>query len=68
MAKKILKKICDFYDWDVEVVRIILSALKFVSKCGGIESGFCRLGIPTQPLIRMRSTYIECIRIEHLTK
>ena len=32
MAKKTLKKICDFYDWDVEVVRIILSALKFVSK------------------------------------
>jgi hypothetical protein len=32
MAKKTLKKISDFYDWDVEVVRIIMSALKFVSE------------------------------------
>ena len=30
MAKKTLKKICDFYDWDVEVVRIVMASLKFV--------------------------------------
>jgi hypothetical protein len=38
MAKKTLKKISDFYDWDVEVVRIVMSALKFVSKFNIIEA------------------------------
>jgi len=32
MAKKTLKSITDFYDWDVDVVRIMLSALKFIRK------------------------------------
>jgi hypothetical protein len=39
MAKKTLKKICDFYDWDVEVVRIVMSALKFVSKYRDVDHG-----------------------------
>ncbi len=38
MAKKTLKKISDFYDWDVEVVRIVMSALKFVSEFNIIEA------------------------------